>query len=76
MHGPRDARRASGALNRAADALGAAGALALAARRRPRAGAALVLPGALAKRWAVYRAGFASAADPRYVVDSQRSKIA
>jgi hypothetical protein len=27
---------------------------------------------ALAKRWAVYRAGFASAADPRYVVDSGR----
>jgi hypothetical protein len=30
------------------------------------------IAGALATRWAVYRAGFASAADPRYVVDSGR----
>jgi hypothetical protein len=31
--------------------------------------------GALAERWAVYKAGFASAADPKYVVGPQRERI-
>jgi len=59
---------------RAAIVLTAAGA-ALAWRRRPaaaRAGAAMVLAGALLTRWSVFRAGFDSADDPRYTITSQR----
>jgi hypothetical protein len=32
--------------------------------------------GALATRWSIYKAGFASAADPAYVVGPQRERIA
>lgn len=39
------------------------------------AGSALLLAGGLAQRWAVYRAGFASARDPKYVVASQRERL-
>lgn len=39
------------------------------------AGAALVLAGSVCQRWAVYRAGFASAADPKYVVGPQRARL-
>jgi hypothetical protein len=48
------------------------------ARSRPVAGAAgaLLMGGALSARWSVYKAGFASAADPKYVVMSQRRRIA
>ena len=44
--------------------------------RRPRRGATLMLAGALATRWAVYKAGFQSAADPKYVVEPQRARMA
>jgi formate-dependent nitrite reductase membrane component NrfD len=57
----------------------AAGAALLAtAGKRNRAGAigggALVLAGELAMRWSVFRAGFQSARDPRYVVIPQRER--
>ena len=39
------------------------------------AGGALLSAGALATRWAIYRAGFGSAADPAYVVGPQRQAI-
>jgi hypothetical protein len=38
------------------------------------AGGALMLAGALATRWSVYKAGFQSAADPKYVVEPQRAR--
>lgn len=37
-------------------------------------GAAALLAGALCERWAVYRAGFISARDPRYTVGPQRAR--
>jgi len=68
----------AGAHSRAATTATVAGAaLSLAARRRPRLGrlgAALVLAGAAAERFAIFRAGFQSAADPKYTVMSQRSR--
>jgi hypothetical protein len=68
----------AGRLARAAKALTAAGAVAMAAGGRRRAGTAVgasfMLAGAMATRWAVYKAGFQSAADPKYVVDPQRSR--
>jgi formate-dependent nitrite reductase membrane component NrfD len=39
-------------------------------------GAALVVAGGICQRWAVFRAGFASAADPRYTVGPQRDRRA
>ena len=39
-------------------------------------GAGLLLGGALCERWAVYRAGFISARDPKYTVGPQRARIA
>ena len=63
----------------AATACSAAGALLVAGARRRRtpvvAGAALILAGSVCQRWAVYRAGFASAADPKYVVGPQRARV-
>jgi anaerobic selenocysteine-containing dehydrogenase len=44
--------------------------------RRPRLGAAAMVAGAVTTRWAVYRAGFQSARDPRYVVEPQRARLA
>jgi hypothetical protein len=47
------------------------------AGRRPflgRVAAGLVMGGAVAERFAVFRAGFQSAEDPRYVVLSQRGR--
>jgi hypothetical protein len=68
----------AGRFSRAAKALTAGGALVMAARGRRRAGAtvggALMLAGAMATRWSVYKAGFQSAADPKYVVDPQRAR--
>jgi polysulfide reductase-like protein len=68
----------AGMFARAAKAATAAGAaLGAAAGRRPflgRAAAGLVLGGAVAERFAVFRAGFQSAEDPRYVVMSQRDR--
>jgi formate-dependent nitrite reductase membrane component NrfD len=40
------------------------------------AGGALLLAGAVCKRWAVFKAGFASAADPSQTVDTQRARMA
>ena len=70
----------AGAATRAARALTATGVAVMAAggRRRPvaAAGAALMLAGAMATRWSVYKAGFQSAADPKYVVEPQRARRA
>jgi DMSO reductase anchor subunit len=38
-------------------------------------GGGLMLAGGLAARWSIYKAGFASAADPKYVVGPQRAGI-
>jgi hypothetical protein len=69
---------AAGAAARAAKALTAAGAVAMAVGGRRRGGAvvgsALMLAGALATRWAVYKAGFQSAEDPKYTVGPQRAR--
>lgn len=47
--------------------------------RRSRAarviGAGLLLGGAVCQRWAVYRAGFLSARDPKYTVGPQRARV-
>jgi DMSO reductase anchor subunit len=69
----------SGTLSRTAQLLTALGGMALGAAGRRRvaaaAGAGAVLAGALIERWAVYKAGFASAADPKYTVGPQRERI-
>ena len=44
-------------------------------RRAHLGGAALVTAGAFLERWAVYRAGFQSARDPKYVVGPQRERL-
>jgi hypothetical protein len=71
---------AAGHAARAAKALTAAGGLVMAWRGRRRVGAAagatLMLAGALATRWSIYKAGFQSAADPKYVVEPQRARMA
>ncbi len=58
----------------------ASGAALLAARGRSRAGAVaagtLLCGGALGARWSVFKAGIASASDPKYVVGPQREAIA
>jgi len=65
----------AGRFERAAKALTAAGGLLMATRRR-RSGAGMMLAGAFATRWSIYKAGFQSAADPRYVVEPQRARAA
>ncbi|MGZ4168518.1 MAG: NrfD/PsrC family molybdoenzyme membrane anchor subunit [Solirubrobacteraceae bacterium] len=59
--------------------LAAGTALLLGRGRRSRAaagaGAGLMLAGALATRWSIYKAGFVSVADPAYVVGPQREGI-
>jgi hypothetical protein len=71
--GPRTARHAK--LAKGLTAAGA-GAMALLGRRRAGAvaGGALLLGGALFERWAVFRAGWDSAADPKYTVEPQRRR--
>lgn len=68
----------AGRLAKAAKAATAAGAglMALGGRRRGlvRLGAGLLLGGAACERWAVYKAGFASASDPAYTVGPQRRR--
>ena len=67
--------RAGGYARLATTTTAAGAALAVAARRRPvlgRIAAGLVLGGALAERFAIFRAGFQSAQDPRHVIRSQR----
>jgi hypothetical protein len=44
-------------------------------RRAALAGAALTATGALAERWAIFRAGFQSAADPEQTVRPQRERV-
>jgi hypothetical protein len=36
----------------------------------------MILGGGLLERWAVYRAGFQSAEDPRHTVGPQRERVA
>jgi hypothetical protein len=67
---------AAGRLARAAKALTATGAALMATTRHRRVGAGLMLAGAAATRWAVYKAGQQSAADPKYVVGPQRARRA
>jgi formate-dependent nitrite reductase membrane component NrfD len=71
---------AAGKLSWAAKGLSVAGAALLGTRgRKSRAsavlGGALVCAGELCLRWAVFKAGFQSARDPKYVVDSQRQRV-
>jgi hypothetical protein len=71
----------SGILNGVAKAASLGGALMLArSGRRSRGaavlGGALVLAGELALRWSVFKAGFASARDPKYTVRPQRARLA
>jgi formate-dependent nitrite reductase membrane component NrfD len=71
---------AAGKLSRAAKVLATAGAALLARRgKRSRAalvaGGALVCAGELCVRWAVFKAGFQSARDPKYVVEPQRQRV-
>jgi len=70
----------AGKFSWAAKGLAAAGATLLAKRgRKSRTsavlGGALVCAGELCLRWAVYKAGFQSARDPKYVVESQRRRV-
>jgi formate-dependent nitrite reductase membrane component NrfD len=69
----------AGRLAKTARALSAAGAVMTAVAGRRRAGAAaggaLVLAGGMCLRWAVYKAGFQSARDPRYTVELQRQRL-
>jgi formate-dependent nitrite reductase membrane component NrfD len=72
---------AAGRLARVSKALTCVGAGLLAWKgKRSRAaavtGSALVLGGELALRWSVFKAGFQSARDPRYVVVPQRERLA
>lgn len=68
----------AGRFDRAATVLTVAGAAVTAGGRRPwtrAVGAGLLLAGAVCERWAVYRAGFASARDPKYTVGPQRARV-
>ena len=74
-------KETAGRLARISKACTATGAALVAARgRRSRAaavgGGVLVLAGELALRWSVFKAGFQSARDPRYVVVPQRERKA
>jgi hypothetical protein len=69
-----------GKLSRTARALLVGGAAVLGARGRSSraaavAGSALISAGVIAERWAIFRAGFVSAADPKYTVGPQRDRI-
>jgi Polysulphide reductase, NrfD len=68
-------RDEAGRFARLAKACLAGGGLAAAARRR-RLGGVLLLAGSALARWSVYKAGFQSARDPRYVVEPQRARRA
>jgi formate-dependent nitrite reductase membrane component NrfD len=71
---------AAGTYARLAKALTVAGTGLMAVAGRRRAGAALagslLVGGAVAERWSVFRAGFQSANDPRHVVEPQRARLA
>jgi hypothetical protein len=68
----------AGTYAKLAKACSLAGAAAMAARGRRRrgavAGAVLILAGSVLERWAVFKAGFQSAADPKYTVGPQRAR--
>ena len=66
-----------GHLGRACIAAGAALIAARGADSRAAAvaGGALLSAGALSARWSVFKAGFSSAADPKYTVGPQRERI-
>jgi len=73
-------RGAAGAYGQFARGLTVAGSLLIASRgSRSRAaavaGGALVLAGAACERWSVFKAGFASARDPKYTIDPQRDRV-
>lgn len=57
--------------------LGGSAVLGLAGRGRPGAilGGSLVFAGAACTRWSIFKAGFMSAADPRYTVVPQRERV-
>jgi Polysulphide reductase, NrfD len=70
----------AGALSKAAGALNLLGAGLIATRGRTSraaaiAGGAVLTAGVVTERWAVFRAGFQSAADPKYTVGPQRERI-
>jgi hypothetical protein len=69
----------SGAFAKTAKTLTAAGTVTMALFGRRRAGAiaggAMLLGGAVYQRWAVFKAGFASARDPKYTVVPQRRRV-
>jgi hypothetical protein len=69
----------SGRFGKMAKSLTIAGAAVLAVTGRKRAGAvlggALLLAGGACERWSVFRAGFASARDPKYTVIPQRKRV-
>jgi hypothetical protein len=71
---------AAGRFRRISRATVAGGAILLAARGRSSrraavAAGALLSAGALSARWSVFKAGFGSAADPKYVIGPQREAI-
>lgn len=72
-------RGQAGAFAKAAKALTAAGTLAMGMLGCRRAGAvaggALLLAGSACERWAVFKAGFASARDPKYTIVPQRRRL-
>jgi hypothetical protein len=69
----------AGTYAKLAKALSVLGAGTVAARGRRRGGAALggtlVLAGAVFERWTIFKAGFQSAAEPKYTVGPQRERI-
>lgn len=80
MHGEVYSEGATRVFDNVSRACVTAGAGLIAARARDShpaaiAGGALLAAGALAARWSVYKAGFRSAADPKYVVRPQRERI-
>lgn len=77
---PRPAIGSPAPLARASRATTAAGAALMAlrgsrGRTSARTAGALLMAGSLLERWAVFRAGFASAADSRYTVGPQRERL-
>lgn len=80
VHGEAYRKGAAGRFGRLAQGSLVAGSALLVARGSRSRGAAatagtLLLAGALGARWSVFRAGFASASDPEYVVGPQRERI-
>jgi hypothetical protein len=70
----------AGRFHKAAETCTSLGAalVALGGRKRKaltRIGSALILAGSICLRWSVYRAGFQSARDPKYVVKPQRERL-